>query len=64
MAQLTPRFSANRAVHEYTEQYYLPAATAYLKRTADKGKFGVGIVNWRNALDQKWAGLRVGEAKI
>jgi starch phosphorylase len=26
MARLTPRFSANRAVCEYTEQHYLPAA--------------------------------------
>ncbi len=25
MARLTPRFSTNRAVREYTEQYYLPA---------------------------------------
>ena len=29
MASLTPRFSANRAVGEYTEQHYLPAAAAY-----------------------------------
>ena len=29
MAQLTPRFSANRTVREYTEQHYLPAAAAY-----------------------------------
>ena len=29
MARLTPRFSANRAVCEYTEQHYLPAAAAY-----------------------------------
>jgi glucan phosphorylase len=29
MARLTPRFSADRAVREYTEQHYLPAASAY-----------------------------------
>ena len=29
MARLTPRFSANRTVREYTEQHYLPAAAAY-----------------------------------
>ena len=29
MARLTPLFSASRAVREYTEQHYLPAATAY-----------------------------------
>jgi starch phosphorylase len=27
MARLTPRFSTNRAVREYTEQHYLPAAS-------------------------------------
>ena len=42
MAQLTPRFSTNRAVREYTEQHYLPAATAYLKRVADKGQIRSG----------------------
>ena len=61
MARLTPRFSTNRAVREYTEQYYLPAASAYLERADDKGKFGVDIVDWRHALDQKW--LRCASAK-
>ena len=32
MAKLTPHFSANRVVREYTEQHYLPAALAYQKR--------------------------------
>jgi len=64
MAQLTPRFSTNRAVCEYTEQHYIPAATAYLERATDKGTFGVDIVNWRHALDQKWSALRFGELKL
>jgi len=29
MASLTAQFSANRAVREYTEEHYLPAAAAY-----------------------------------
>ena len=37
---LTPRFSANRTVREYTEQHYLPAAAAYRERAADKGAVG------------------------
>ena len=41
MAQLTPRFSTNRSVSEYTEQHYLPAASAYRERAADQGAFGV-----------------------
>lgn len=64
MAQLTPRFSTNRAVREYTELHYLPAAAAYLKRAADSGKLGAELVDWRHALKQKWAALRFGEVKI
>jgi starch phosphorylase len=64
MAQLTPRFSSHRAVREYTEQYYLPAASAYLERAADKGKMGVEIIDWRHALDQHWPELRFGEAQF
>ena len=40
MARLAPRFSANRTVREYTENYYLPAAAAYRRRTADRGALG------------------------
>ncbi len=29
MATLTPYFSANRTVREYTEKFYVPAAKAY-----------------------------------
>ena len=64
MARLTARFSANRTVREYTEQCYLPAASACRERVADKGSFGVRILDWRQALEQKWAGIRFGEVKI
>jgi starch phosphorylase len=64
MSQLTPRFSTNRAVCEYAEQHYLPAASAYLERAVNKGKIGVDLMNWRRALDQKWAALRFGEARV
>jgi len=64
MARLTPRFSTNRAVREYTEQYYFPAGSAYRERAASKGAIGVQVVNWRQALDQKWTALRFGEVKI
>jgi len=30
----------NRTVREYTEQHYLPAATAYRERAANKGALG------------------------
>jgi starch phosphorylase len=64
MARLTPRFSTNRTVREYTEQYYLPAASAYRERAADKGAIGRRMVDWQHRLEQKWATLRFGEVKI
>jgi starch phosphorylase len=64
MSQLTPRFSANRTVCEYTEQHYLPMAAAYLERALDKGQRGVDIVGWRHDLDRKWSALRIGEIKF
>ena len=64
MAQLTPRFSTNRVVREYTEKYYLQAASAYLERAGDKGKIGADIIRRRHTLDEGWAALHFGEAKI
>jgi starch phosphorylase len=64
MAQLTPRFSANRTVREYTEQRYLPAAAAYRARADDKGAGGRQVVDWQRALEQKWAMLHFGEVKV
>jgi len=64
MARLTPVFSADRAVREYTEQHYLPAATALQARMADKGATGRQIVEWRHTLEQKWAALHFGEVKV
>ena len=64
MARLTPRFSSNRAVREYTEQHYLPAAAAYLERADNQGEIGVDIANWQHDLDQKWGALRFVEVKF
>ncbi len=62
--RLTPRFSADRTVREYTEQHYLPAAAAYRERSADKGAIGRHMVDWQHSLEQKWATLHFGEMKV
>ena len=64
MARLTPQFSANRAVREYTEQHYLPAAAAYRERAADKGAMGVQVVHWQRTMEQNWSNLRFGEMTV
>jgi starch phosphorylase len=64
MARLTPRFSANRTVREYTEQHYLPAAAAYRQRTAEKGATAGKLADWRHTLAEKWSTLRFGEVKV
>jgi starch phosphorylase len=64
MARLTSQFSANRAVREYTEGHYIPAAAAYQKRAADNGAVGAQVTNWQRGLEEKWTTLRFGEAKV
>ena len=64
MARLTPRFSANRTVREYTEQYYLPAAAAYRERAAMMAHWAGRWSTWLHTLEQKWSTLRFGEMKV
>jgi starch phosphorylase len=64
MANLTPRFSAERAVRQYTGQHYLPAAAAYRERAANKGAVGRQVVDWRHDVDGKWDSLRFGGWRV
>ena len=43
---------------------YLPAAAAFRKRAADKGVVGRQVIDWQQALKQRWATLRFGEVKV
>jgi len=54
MAGLTPRFSTNRVLREYTERYYLPAAVRYRRRAADKAVLGAQLIRWRQNLAEHW----------
>ncbi|HVV68170.1 MAG TPA: alpha-glucan family phosphorylase [Gammaproteobacteria bacterium] len=64
MASLTPRFSANRTVCEYTEKFYLPAAQNYQSRTANNSALAKQIADWQASVQQNWRQLRFGELKI
>jgi starch phosphorylase len=64
MARLTPQFSANRAVCDYTDQYYIKAAKTYDERAADNCAIGLQVAKWQRLLAQKWEDLQLGEIKI
>jgi len=64
MSRLTPHFSANRAVREYTEEYYLPAAKAYHERASNRGAYGESLLQWKRELAGQWASLRFGQLRV
>ncbi|HUJ69606.1 MAG TPA: alpha-glucan family phosphorylase [Syntrophorhabdales bacterium] len=64
MARLTPLFSANRTVREYTEKYYIPAARTYLERASDKGATGEKLMSWKRTLEGNWSDLRFGKLNV
>lgn len=64
MARLTPYYSSNRAVREYTESYYLPGAERYRSRTANHGALAKAIVDWERSLEKHWGQLKFGEQKV
>lgn len=61
---LTARFSANRTVRQYTEEYYVPMATAYKGRYANNGVLGIQILNWQRALVDAWGRIAFKEVHI
>jgi len=64
MATLTPEFSASRAIREYTDDRYLPAAAGYKARAADDGKLGNDLIRWQQSLASGWATLRLGKVTV
>ena len=63
-ARLTPRFSTNRVVREYTDLYYTAAAARYRERAAQKGALAAELVAWRRALSAHWAEVRFGTLRV
>jgi starch phosphorylase len=64
MAQLTPRYSANRTVREYTDDRYIRAAEAYAARSADDGAMGRQLAAWTKTVNEKWASLHFGQVHV
>jgi len=64
MARLTPEFSANRAVREYTDKFYLPAAEAYRRRAASRGAPAEELARWTRSLAPLWSKLKFGQVFV
>jgi starch phosphorylase len=64
MAELTPQFSANRMVREYTDKLYSEAARNYRRRTANGTREAVTLCHWRDFLREKWHKVRFGNLDV
>jgi starch phosphorylase len=64
MARLTPTFSANRVVRQYTDEHYLSAAGGFRRRDENRGSLGAELVAWEADLAKHWPSLRFGSATV
>lgn len=60
MAQLTLQYSSIRALQEYTEKFYLPAASLYQKRLVNHCEEGKRIEEWKTSVSDRWKGIYYG----
>jgi starch phosphorylase len=64
MARLTPEFSATRAIREYTETHYLPAASDYRERATEDSKLGESLLHWQQEINRHWSTVHFGPVRI
>ena len=64
MGRLTPVYSANRAVREYAQRYYVAAAKAYKDRSADGAALAHEILAWKDTLERSWDRVRFGPMQV
>jgi starch phosphorylase len=61
MAMLTPAFSANRTVRQYTEQHYIPCAKAYAARASGDTK---AFLAWQEEIARHWNDVHFGALNV
>jgi starch phosphorylase len=64
MAELTPMYSADRALREYVERFYVVAAKAFADRAANGGKLAEQIAESTRVAASHWSLLRFGELRV
>ena len=64
MAVLTPEFSANRTVRQYTDEQYIPAATAYARRACGDSELTASFLAWQEEIAANWNDVHFGELHV
>ena len=64
MATLAPQFSAGRAIREYAEAHYIPAAASYRSRADGSNHASAGLLAWQQQIARHWNDVRFGTVDI
>ncbi len=64
MAVLTPEFSANRTVRQYTDEQYIPAATAYARRACGDSELTASFLAWQEEIARNWNDVHFGALDV
>ena len=64
MSVLTPEFSANRTVRQYTEEHYIPAATAYARRACAGSELTTAFLTWQEQIARHWNNVHFGALTV
>ncbi len=64
MGELTPQFSTNRMLREYTEQYYLPLAENWKKRCENGAQEAVALLDWHRKIEQYWSAIHFSNFQV
>ncbi len=64
MAHLTPLFSSNRMIRQYTEEFYLKCSKCYKKRVRDNGRLGAELEAWKAEIARHWSNVHFGSMDV
>jgi starch phosphorylase len=65
MSRLAPRFSATRMMREYVDDFYVPAARAFRRRTHESaGRHARELRAWQGAIERFWRELRFADLTV
>ncbi len=61
MAELTPQFSSNRMLREYTEKLYLPSFTDFSERIGNKAAKSISLCKMKKTIRESFSKIQFGE---